>query len=735
MNTKVFRGLLIKFLFINEMGWGIGLFLDENNKNQQMRIKGPIGQMRLKVVYEIQGFLDEHPKYGQSFEVQSFKVADSTTIKQAIAFWTSGLFPTVGAKTAQIIVENLGIDAAKKIRQDPDLIKTVPGVSEKVAQIIISVVSKVDAEQELLEIFTMNGLKVSFLQSMLKWHEDKNEISAILESNFYDYARKNNFQPFLEVDKVALYFGAEQYGPQRVGAWVYETINNILFTTGDTHTKKNILIEEVQKRLAISYDTIMAALVYCKEEKSLIFNDHKIYSFESWNDEELINNNLAKIKKREPLLNNNQIDFEDLLSQVEKEIGNNFKIDNFHYDEIQISALKAFIHNNIIILTGGPGTGKTMVINGMVRIFEKIYGSQNFALAAPTGRAASRIQETTGYKATTIHKLLKASGDDSFEVNETNPIFLDLIILDESSMLSNHLFSDFLRGTGQAKKLVLVGDVDQLPSVGYGNLFEDLIISKNFPTITLNKIFRQSEQNDIIELAAGISRGDTEEFKTKKLNNIDFLFSDNNQENIENMIKIYQNKIATQDVNNINHVQILAPFYKGDLGINIINNIIQENFNKNSKISGKIFKKGETKITTNDKVMYLKNDSVLEISNGDIGIIGLMKFENARFVEAICEFNGRDVNLKNANFAELTLGYGISVHKSQGSEYNNVILVLDPSANNHFLSKKIIYTAITRAKEHLYVIGGSQAFWNGLAKTTKPRNTTLVEKILKINQG
>ncbi|WP_338971181.1 AAA family ATPase [Spiroplasma endosymbiont of Panorpa germanica] len=731
MSTKVFRGLLVKFLFINEMGWGIGLFIDENNKNQQMKIKGQIGQMRLKVIYEVSGFLDEHPKYGQSFEVQNFKVADSNTIKQAVGFWSSGIFPTIGIKTAQLIVEHLGIDAIIKIRKDPELIKTVPGISEKACQIIIDVVSKVDTEQELVEIFTMNGLKISFLQLMLKWHEDKNEISEILNSDFYDYARKNNFQPFLEVDKIALYFNTPQYGPQRVGAWAYETINNILFTSGDTYTTKNILVEEIQKRLAVSLDVVMQALIYCKEQKILVFNNHRIYSAESWNDEELIVNSLSKIQSQAALPIINPIEFEVLIKEVETEIGYNFKILDFKYDDSQKKALKAFLENNIVILTGGPGTGKTMVINGMVRMFEKVYGSSNFALAAPTGRAASRIQETSGYKATTIHKLLKASGDDAFEVNEANPIFLDLIILDESSMLSNHLFSDFLRGTDFARKMVLVGDVDQLPSVGYGNLFEDLIISKQFATITLSKIFRQAEQNDIIELAARITSNQAEEFKNKNLNNIDFLFSNNNEENVRNLIDTYQKLLATQEVNNFNHVQVLSPFYRGELGINMINNIIQEKFNKNIKNNGKIFKKGETKITKNDKVMYLKNDSVLELSNGDIGKIGDMKFENSKLIDATGEFNGRDVSLKLSNFSEITLGYGVSVHKSQGSEYNNVILVLDPAANNHFLSKKIIYTAITRAKEHLYIIGGEDAFWSGLNKTTKPRNTTLVEKIIK----
>ncbi|AHI53936.1 exodeoxyribonuclease V subunit alpha [Spiroplasma sabaudiense Ar-1343] len=732
MSTKKYRGFLSKFLFINESGWGIGLFIDEDNKNHQMRIKGPIGQMQTKIIYEIQGNLEDHPKYGQALEVSSFKIADSTTIKQAIGFLSSDLFPTIGKKTAEQIVDFLGVDAIKKIRQDPEIIKTVPDISHSAIEIITSVVNRVDQEQELVEIFTMNGLRLPFLNQMLKWHDDKNELLEIFKTDFYSYSRKNSFQPFLEVDRVSLYFGVEKYGVVRISAWIYEIIKEILFTTGHTFTTSEVLIAETRKRLQVSRETVIEALVFCKNQKTLVFDNHKIYSDESWSDEEEIITTIKTITSRanlKPTLENFSED--DLIQEIEQEIETSFKIPNFQYDDFQRAALKSFLSSNILILTGGPGTGKTMVINGMVRLYQKIYGSQNFALGAPTGRAASRITETTNFKATTIHKLLKASGDDVFEINASNPLDLDLIILDEASMLSNHLFADFLRGTSPVKKLVLVGDVEQLPSVSYGNLFEDLITANKFPTIKLTKIFRQKERNGIIELATAISQGQPQNLEFENLKNIHFLFEENNQINSENLIKTYQALVAKQPVGNLNYLQVICPYYKGELGINNLNTIIQKKFNGNLLKGDKIFKKGEMKFAINDKVMYLKNDSTLELSNGDMGIINLLKFENKKFTSALVEFNNRDIVLKNSNFSELTLSYAISVHKSQGSEYNNVILILDPSSNNYFLTKKIIYTAITRAKENLYIIGSQESFWKGLEKITASRKTTLVEKIQK----
>ena len=408
------------------------------------------------------------------------------------------------------------------------------------------------------------------------------------------------------------------------------------------------------------------------------------------------------------------------------------KIFDIKYNKLQKQAIISSLENKINIITGGPGTGKTTIIKGIVELYKQInlltFDSltKDVALLAPTGRAARRITETTNFKAVTIHKFLKwDKATDTFQVNKYNKSDAKIVIIDESSMIDMFLFNSLLEGLTDDVRIILVGDYNQLPSVLPGQILKDLIDSDIIPVVKLNELYRQKEDSYIVSLANEVKNGNLEENFTLKKS--DYNFIETKKENIEIIVSELCKK-ALEKGYTYNQLQVLVPMYKGANGIDNLNNKLQDIFNPKQDNKDE-FIYNEVIFREGDKVLQTKNINDLEISNGDIGIIDSITKTNNN-VKAIINFDGIVVEFTKKNFEDLKLGYAISIHKSQGSEFEIVIMPMDISYKR-MLYRKLIYTGITRAKKSLTIVGEKEAFIYGIKRVEETRDTLLCNMIIQ----
>ncbi|MDP4040135.1 SF1B family DNA helicase RecD2 [Mycoplasma mycoides] len=719
------RGYLSKFLYKSD-SWALAIFTSENNPNKTIKIKGEISDLKPKILYELIGKQTSHIKYGTSFEVSSFTLASINTEQQIINFLKSDVFPGIGNLTASKIAKLYSKNFIKEILNNKEQFFQIKDISKDKLELIYNKIKQIN-EQNFLRIeFINHNLNLKILDKLKKFTDDENEIKQILTNNWFEFSFKHELGLMQDIDKIFLNFNNNDINNlTRISYWHLYACSEILFNLGDSYTYKNYLFKKVSDLIKINdLDLLNNALDYAIKNELLVLKNEKIYTYESFNDELVIS---------EVLVNNhlktNDID-DDLLTSYINQIQLNTQIKDFKYDKDQVLALKNFIKHKISIITGGPGTGKTTIIKAIVELFKKVYHSSNYAICTPTGRAAAKIRENfIESNATTIHKLLGYEKDNKFSVNKYHPLDYDLLILDECSMIDARLFSQFLSSINNAKKIVLIGDVDQLASVGYGNVFYDIINSKIICTTNLINIHRQSFNNGIIDLAYMIKNDNLDLNKLQNLDNVEFFFNKDKQACLEYLKTVY-----SKTIKQTKNIQVISPVYADILGIENLNSFIQYNFNQNILDTNNVYDRLRFRYAVNDKVMYLKNDSELNLSNGDIGYICQINKNNNKFNSAIINFNNNLFEFTSEQFDEINLSYCCSVHKTQGSEYDQVILVLQDTLFSSFLNKKLLYTAITRAKKQLVVIGDFDLFIKASKKNARIRKTTLIEHILdKLN--
>ncbi|QHX36636.1 AAA family ATPase [Spiroplasma sp. BIUS-1] len=734
MNT--YKGKISRFIFKGDNGFAIAVFILFNNEKKSITLTGPIGYMKMGIVYEITGEEVEDIKRNQkNFAVKSFTQVKHFDTEGLIKYLSSPTFPTVGKKLAENIVDHFKDDVFKKIMDNKEELLKVQDMTKEKAEIIYDVIVSKFGDNKVLDVFVENNLKMEFLNILQREFEDVNLMEQILKEDFYNWANQNKLQPFVEVDKVCLAFGMDEFDERRVSWYANEFVKEILFKEGNTYTSLDELMKKLRPQFNLSQQDIYNKLVYAKTEKILYFKNEKIYTNESYEDEQYIAKELIDLSLKSNFIKR-EIDFDAKLKEVEEFISSRNGIEEFKYNDEQVQAIRNFIDNDISIITGGPGTGKTTVITGIVKMYELVYNDSNYAITAPTGRAAGKIKDDSGFKTSTIHRLLQYSGNDVFEANESKPIYKNLVVIDECSMIDNHLFASLLKGVKGIKKILLVGDAEQLPSVSYGNLYEDLIECNQFKTTRLVKNNRQKtnngEVNSIIDLSNAIKNEQIKEFDFENSTNVDFVFSSDFDESIKTLKEVYSDLNPSNIEDQLNNIQIIAPMYKESLGIDNINAFIQNLVNP---ATSKVYKRYDAEFRVNDKVMYIENDPVLELSNGDVGYIKELNFIGEKLKSAIVVFNGRNIEMGNNSFQKVKLNYACSIHKTQGSEYKNTILVLDGKnrVSNFVLNKKMLYTAITRAKEKLIVISDMNLFVKSSYKAAKQRLTTLKETINLLN--
>lgn len=715
-----FQGVITKTIFKSDNNYMVLLFkvlkndLDDSYNNKTITITGYFYDTLENTNLEVIGELTKHLKYGMQLNVSSYKVIVAEDKNSIIKFFTSDLFKGIGEAKALKIYEALGDDAISKIKSDSGVLDSIESLSKKNKETIKNKIEEMDNSSEI--ILKITDLGFSIKESTLIYKYYKEETLSILENNLYDIYYDLEKISFQKVDLIARKNNYLKDDIRRIEAGIIETMNVLSFETGNTIQTKSEIFNLL--KVIINYLIPEDLFLDCLNSliKKLKIMDLGLDNYELLIYYEADNN----IVKRLTYLKNKP----DTLikeTKLDKMINNLENVYNIKYDDKQKEAIKLAFLKNFLIISGGPGTGKTTIIKSIVSMYEDFYSKDDIVLLAPTGRASKRIMEATNYPASTIHRFLKWNKDTNrFQVNEYNKSDCKIVIVDEVSMLDTILFSSLLKGLKFDTILIMVGDANQLPSVSPGNILKDLIESEVFSVVELNTLYRQKKGSNIIELAHDVNLGEVNYNLFNKSD--DLFFYKASSIDIKENLTIIINKLKTSDYLSY---QIMAPMYKTLNGINNLNKCMQEllnpkESNKNEMIINDcLYREG-------DKVLQLMNMPDDNIYNGDIGII--IEINNI-LKEITIDFDSNIVTFNSSNFQNFTLGYVISIHKSQGSEFNTVVI---PILNEYgrMLYKKLIYTGITRAKNKLILLGEVNALNQSVINEKENnRKTNLVNKI------
>ncbi len=672
------KGVIKKYLFYEDNS-GFGIIFLENRET----VTGIIPKFQPGQSVEFFGEWIEHPKYGRQFRFENFQVDYPTSSKEIVNFLSSGIVKGLGEKLAAEIVNEFGEDTINILEHNPRQLMKIKGLGSKKIQ---ALKKSWDEKKNLIDLsLYLNKHGIPYRYAVKIERIFGNESLNVIKNNPYKLVNEIWGIGFKEADGIAFKTGFGENNPLRIRAGI-RFIMEEAARKGHVFLMFQDLIGEAMSLLKYELAVQDEIIVEMEREAEVVITGYKIYLYELYYYERGIESNLKRINSIAPETH--------MLSKSE--------IQKLHgiYSNEQIEAILKSLENKILILTGGPGTGKTETLRGIIEVYGR--KSCKILLAAPTGRAAKRMTEIIGRDAKTIHRLLEYNPVYGvFNVNGDNKIEADLLIIDEVSMIDTVLMYRLLEAVGDNTNIIFVGDVHQLPSIGPGNILKDLIESEILPVVTLNKIFRQAEQSEIIKVAHEILDGNIS-FASMEMEK-DFLFIEENDESkIPGIILRYCTERLPQEFgfDSENDIQILCPMHRGVNGTINLNKLLQNGLNSGPVI----FKSGHFEYRTGDKVMQLVNDYEKDIYNGDWGFINSVLKDKSVFIK----FNDRTVVFKEEDFKQLTLAYSITVHKSQGSEYPCVIM---PVVNSHFamLQRNLLYTAVTRAKKLMIIIGSKNA--------------------------
>ena len=676
-------------------------------------------------LYSFKGEIVQHRKYGTQLSAIVVEPVIEKDKEAIVSYLSSSIFQGVGRKTAELIVDTLGVDALDKIYENKDSLFNIKGIPEQRKDTIYATIVANKQTQDIILKLNEYNLSNNLILKIYNFYKH-NTLHTITESP-YSLIKDIKGINFKTVDKIAETNEIAANDRERILYGFIYTIKSFCFSTGNTYISKNTLLYNTfnilysSRNIAVAKEDILSSYDYALDTGKLIEIEDRVFLPEIYYSEYSIYSDISKRLELE-----DGFDISDsLLVKYIEEVEDELEIS---YDIVQIAAIKNCIKNNFAILTGGPGTGKTTIILAVIKIFQKIknYSIHDLldesrsilTLCAPTGKAAKRMSESTGFYASTIHKAIGWSTEDENMEEFVSEKFIksELVIIDESSMIDVFLMYNLLKIINKDAKIILVGDNDQLPSIAPGNVLNDLINSKAISTVKLNKIFRQSEHSSIINISHSIKNNIPfdilENFDDKEF------ISANKNEMINVISAIYDDLIKGSAKENI---QILAPIYKGTSGINEINMAIQSRFNNNEEQ----IEYGELIYKVNDRVMQLVNRPEDNIFNGDIGYIEEI-YKEGNKVKIVIDYDGNYVTYEKTELNQITLSYACSIHKAQGSEFENVII---PFIDNYnfMLNKNLTYTAITRAKKKLILCGSSNVFYKSIEPTNVVTRQTALE--------
>lgn len=720
------KGKYKQSIFESETGYKVGLFRVQETDdkelvtNKTITFTGYFGMLNKDDTYVFNGNVIYHDRYGMQFQVDTYEKVVPEGKDAIIDFLTSSFFKGCGEVLARKIYKTFGDDTLTKIKESRENLFLVSGMTDKKADSIYkSVVKYFEADKEIVKLKEM-GFTVK--ETMELMNNFGKRVLELIDKNIYVL---RDYVDFPKLDSIFL-VNNDPEDDRRVDAAIIRAMKDLTFELGDIYLDKIEIVEELASRYNI-FKSIDENLRNLAKRKEIMIANEDYYLMTDYLDE--LNNgvSIASLMSRDVKKINK---FNDLIKLTEGELG-------ITYNKEQKEAIKSALTNNVSIITGGPGTGKTTIIKGILRlysIYKKIsYDSitREVCLLAPTGRASKRMSETCGIGASTIHRFLKWDKEsNTFAVNELNKVHYNMFIIDETSMLDNHLLSSLFKGIDIHTKIIFVGDEYQLPSVGPGLILSDMI-SAGVPHIKLETIYRQSENSYIPMLAKDIKNVNvTDDYLDKK---DDYNFISCDSKDIKNVLVQIVEKMQDKKMD-LGNLQVLAPMYKGENGIDNLNIVLQELINPKDKNKDEI-KVGPITYRVGDKILNLVNDIDNNIYNGDIGYIKSIDI-NSKKEPIVVEYDNNEVGYKRENFNQITHAYAISIHKSQGSEFMHVIMPIT-KGYSRMLYNKLLYTGVSRAKKSLVLLGDKDAFIKCVNNSySLVRKTNLKVKImnnLKIN--
>ncbi len=682
------------------------------NYSDLVTVVGTMPDSHVGSVLSLDGMWKMDAKYGRQFSVEKFEETLPATVYGIEKYLGSGLVKGVGPKFAKRIVEKFGKDTLDVIEETPDELLKVPGIGKVRVDRIKTSWQEQKEIKNIMLFLQSHEVSTSHATKIFKTYGS--ESIAIVKENPYRLAEDIWGIGFKTADSIAQKMGIDKGKFVRLRSGIFYSLNKLAEAGHCYATREQLigkareLLEVEDAELTITLDEMIRTddVIRDKADDQDAIYLPPYYFSESGCAKRLLRLMSCGKKKSE--------DTEEILKRVAAS-------SEITYDEIQWQAVKTAISSKVMVLTGGPGTGKTTTTLGIISAYKQ--AGSRIILAAPTGRAAKRMSEATGMEAKTIHRLLEYKPPEGYQKNEEHPLEGDVLILDECSMIDIMLMYNLLKALPEAMSLILVGDIDQLPSVGAGNVLRDIIDSGCVPVVRLTQIFRQAQGSRIIMNAHRINKGESIDMRGGKDADFFFATKKSNQEVVDTIVQYCKTNLPRYyHVNPLQDIQVLTPMQRGECGAVNLNQVLQEAMNP-SKI---FLRRGGTQYRLKDKVMQIKNDYDKEVFNGDIGTITKVDMEER---ELTVLFDEREVVYDVTELDELTLAYAVTIHKSQGSEYPIVVM---PLTMSHFvmLQRNLLYTGVTRAKKILVLVGEKKAVYYAIKnETSTGRNTCLARRL------
>ena len=721
------KGHYQRSIYQNSNGYHIGLFkVSETNSpeltpflDKTITFTGYFHELNDIDTYLFFGQMVEHPKYGTQFSVTNYERCKPEEKDAIVDFLTSGLFKGIGEKKAKTIVDRLGKDTLQIILEHPDNLILIPGITKNNIDTLHTKLKEYEASYET--VLYLSNLGFSTKDSMLIYNYYKDQVKSVIEEDIYQLEYSIYELSFKKIDCIALKNGMKRDDIVRVRASILYIMEEVSNAYGHSYFYYDEVFNYLPRVLLVS----ISDEVYKKAMESLIVDLKVIQKEEKYYLRDMYDAECFIVKRFRLLAHKEEESFKNLEDKF-KEMEQVFGIS---YNEEQKKAILESICKNFLIITGGPGTGKTTIMKAIIELYKEVHKlsyeklAERVFLLAPTGRAAKRMSEATLMSASTIHRFLKWQKDtNKFQVNEYHKSKAEVIILDEASMVDTLLMASLLRGISANCKVIMVGDSYQLPSVGPGQVLHDLIASGKLPVVELKELYRQGKDSNILSLAYDVRNGVVEDDVFNREDDLTFIEC-RDDDVISNLMDVSS---TFKDLS-YKKFQVLAPMYKTRYGIDIINQQLQTIFNPKDK-SKKELVVGEVIFREGDKVIELTNMPDENIYNGDIGIISQIITQPAKKITI--DFDGNEVTFTAANFNKFRLAYAISIHKAQGSEFD-VVLMPIVQGYKKMLYRKLVYTGITRSKKMLYLIGDKNALRQAVRNTSSDIRRTTIQDFLE----
>ncbi|MGX6969869.1 ATP-dependent RecD-like DNA helicase [Vagococcus bubulae] len=704
-------------------------------------VTGTFGQIQEGEPYCFYGEIVNHPRYGEQLKVERYEQDKPTSTEGLINYLSSSKFPGIGKKTAQTIVELLGETAIDDILDNPDLLDQVAGLNQKKKETLVSSLKENYGMEQIVVGLNRYGFGNQLAFTIYQYY--KGDTLKIIEENPYQLVEDIEGVGFKKADMLAERIGISATSSERIRAALVHELYQGCLNAGDTYMEaKQLLSASIQvlensRPVEINPQLVADEVIHLAEEGVIIQEGTRLFEKSLYFSEVGTAASIKRLLEKKKKLPYKEKEIDATIKMIEKQNG-------IKYGNSQKEALKEAIMSHFFILTGGPGTGKTTVINGLVSLYAELNGlSLNLEdytqkifpilLAAPTGRAAKRMNDMTRLPASTIHRLLGLTGREKEGVEEARELEGGLLIVDELSMVDTWLVNTLLKSIPNNMQVIFVGDKDQLPSVGPGQVLTDLLRVEEIPKKELVDIYRQDDGSSIISLAHHIKNGEVPNDLTENKKDRSFIQCHVNQ--IESVVEQVVSRAKDKGFSN-QEVQVLAPMYRGKAGIDQLNIMMQQILNSNDTGERKEVKWLDKLYRIGDKVLHLVNSPEVNVFNGDMGeIVGITygKDTDDKVDEMTILFDETEVVYKRNEWQKITLAYACSIHKSQGSEFQMVIL---PLVNQYgrMLQRKLLYTAVTRSRDFLILLGEPDAFVKAIESQTLERQTTLAERLVESDE-